>query len=449
MKKIILMMLICLPIFAHAEIKSDLKTGSKGSEVIELQNFLINKGFLNGEASGNYFSLTRKAVISFQLANGIRGTGLVGPMTRNKINNEAGKSVVVSTNSNLNSNLTSVSNNISTTTQENLNIQARILEFQNRVNSNFLVNTQNNLNQNIQANQINSTPQSVNLPTQSLILTSGSIETVKIFPLSQRVKIGSFTLKTQAGEDILLTNLKVELKGNLDKQYIKKIEISGAIDGAIMKPESINNFNLYQKFTANNIMFFDVYAYIDAPLDMETKNMQIETSFTYRGLNDSNFRNSNIVSSKELKVNLVKLLESDISMVYENIDKNIKAGTEFKIATIRIMSKEDEININYLDFSMPLDSNLGYYLIRNKGFSANIYPNSNKFTLYHSSLLPKQPNGPLLIEIYAKTNEIGENLQGVENTNMSITLSKLTYVQENYINEINLNLKSDIFKLVK
>lgn len=137
------MMFVFLPILTHAEIKSDLKTGSKGGEVLELQNFLISKGFFSGEATGNYFSLTRKAVISYQSSNGIKGTGLVGPVTRSRINRELGKSVTL--NINTGSNHTSVNNGINNTVQENLNIQAKILEFQNKVNANI---SQNNSNQN-------------------------------------------------------------------------------------------------------------------------------------------------------------------------------------------------------------------------------------------------------------------------------------------------------------
>ncbi len=128
------MMFVFLPILTHAEIKSELKTGSKGGEVLELQKFLINKGFLSGEATGNYFSLTRKAVISYQVSNGIKGTGLVGSVTRSRINRELGKSVIL--NINTYSNQTSINN----TVQENLNIQAKILEFQNKVNANISQN---------------------------------------------------------------------------------------------------------------------------------------------------------------------------------------------------------------------------------------------------------------------------------------------------------------------
>lgn len=85
MKKIILSLLLLVPLVSSAEIKSDLRQGSRGPEVIELQNFLITNKYLAGEATGNYFNLTRKAVTLFQKANSISQTGNVGPVTRAKI----------------------------------------------------------------------------------------------------------------------------------------------------------------------------------------------------------------------------------------------------------------------------------------------------------------------------------------------------------------------------
>ena len=69
-----------------ASIDANLQYGSNGSEVSELQNFLIQKGFLTGQATGNFFSLTKKAVIAYQKSAGLPATGFVGPLTRATIN---------------------------------------------------------------------------------------------------------------------------------------------------------------------------------------------------------------------------------------------------------------------------------------------------------------------------------------------------------------------------
>ena len=91
MKNILLLSLFLalflLPLdFAVAAIDSDLQFGARGPKVIELQNFLIAKGFLSGRATGNFYSLTKQAVIVFQKSVGVSGTGYVGPLTRKKIN---------------------------------------------------------------------------------------------------------------------------------------------------------------------------------------------------------------------------------------------------------------------------------------------------------------------------------------------------------------------------
>lgn len=89
MKKLHIAFLVAsfiIPSISLASIDTNLKYGSHGVAVTELQDFLIEKGFLAGRASGNFFSLTRKAVVAYQSSVGLPATGYVGPMTRTKIN---------------------------------------------------------------------------------------------------------------------------------------------------------------------------------------------------------------------------------------------------------------------------------------------------------------------------------------------------------------------------
>ncbi|MEK7082680.1 MAG: peptidoglycan-binding protein, partial [Patescibacteria group bacterium] len=51
-------------------------------DVSNLQEFLIDQGFLKGVQTGNYFLLTQKAVQQFQSAHSLRPTGYFGPLTR-------------------------------------------------------------------------------------------------------------------------------------------------------------------------------------------------------------------------------------------------------------------------------------------------------------------------------------------------------------------------------
>lgn len=83
-----LLALLALPSVSSASIDSNLKYGSKGPAVVELQEFLIDKGLLGSEATGNFYTLTRRAVISYQASVNLPATGFVGFLTRAKINAE-------------------------------------------------------------------------------------------------------------------------------------------------------------------------------------------------------------------------------------------------------------------------------------------------------------------------------------------------------------------------
>ncbi len=57
-------------------------TGAYMNEVLELQKFLNANGYESGPEDGKFGPLTEGAVIRFQLANGLVGDGVVGPLTR-------------------------------------------------------------------------------------------------------------------------------------------------------------------------------------------------------------------------------------------------------------------------------------------------------------------------------------------------------------------------------
>jgi len=88
MKRIITVALLFIATPVYASIDSNLRYGSTGPQVVELQEFLIDQGFLNSQPTGNFYSLTRKAVKDYQKSKGIAPTGFVGPITRKEINNE-------------------------------------------------------------------------------------------------------------------------------------------------------------------------------------------------------------------------------------------------------------------------------------------------------------------------------------------------------------------------
>ncbi|MBY0376469.1 peptidoglycan-binding protein, partial [Patescibacteria group bacterium] len=70
------------------ELHTTLQLGSSGADVISLQQFLVSKSYLtvpSGVDMGYFGALTKSAVIAFQKANGTSADGVVGPLTRGKI----------------------------------------------------------------------------------------------------------------------------------------------------------------------------------------------------------------------------------------------------------------------------------------------------------------------------------------------------------------------------
>ncbi|HEY4512397.1 MAG TPA: peptidoglycan-binding domain-containing protein [Candidatus Paceibacterota bacterium] len=89
MKKYLIALFITVPFFASAQtFDQDLFYGLRQNEdVKELQEFLADKGFYDGSATGNFFSLTLSSVKKFQTAHGIApASGYFGPKSRAKAN---------------------------------------------------------------------------------------------------------------------------------------------------------------------------------------------------------------------------------------------------------------------------------------------------------------------------------------------------------------------------
>jgi peptidoglycan hydrolase-like protein with peptidoglycan-binding domain len=53
-----------------------------GDDIKTLQTYLNNKGYDCGLVDGIFGNKTKQAVIKFQIANGLKGDGIVGPLTR-------------------------------------------------------------------------------------------------------------------------------------------------------------------------------------------------------------------------------------------------------------------------------------------------------------------------------------------------------------------------------
>jgi hypothetical protein len=63
-----------------------LRKGATGDEVTQLQNFLNTAGYNVGTADGKFGAKTKAALIKFQIANKLKGDGVVGPKVRAILN---------------------------------------------------------------------------------------------------------------------------------------------------------------------------------------------------------------------------------------------------------------------------------------------------------------------------------------------------------------------------
>jgi hypothetical protein len=74
---------VCVSLTANMRFRS--RDNSTGGEVSKLQNFLISSGYMTGSATGYFGNATQAAVKSYQAANGLAVSGIVGQYTRAKI----------------------------------------------------------------------------------------------------------------------------------------------------------------------------------------------------------------------------------------------------------------------------------------------------------------------------------------------------------------------------
>ena len=81
-RKILAIVLALMLLVAHAFAYTELAKGSKGDEVVVLQEALINQGYLNGKADGDFGKKTEAAVLAFQRANGLPETGIADEATQ-------------------------------------------------------------------------------------------------------------------------------------------------------------------------------------------------------------------------------------------------------------------------------------------------------------------------------------------------------------------------------
>jgi len=91
MKKVIVGLVLLLPLFAFAysdvvgtySFYTNLRYGMEGKDVLALQRFLEKEGLFFGPFTGGFYTLTQRAVITFQKRENIApAVGFFGPITR-------------------------------------------------------------------------------------------------------------------------------------------------------------------------------------------------------------------------------------------------------------------------------------------------------------------------------------------------------------------------------
>ena len=83
--KMLSILLVVLLLTSTAFAYEELQTGSKGDAVVKLQKALIDLGYLNGKADGDYGKMTAAAVSSFQKDHDLPETGIADDATQSAI----------------------------------------------------------------------------------------------------------------------------------------------------------------------------------------------------------------------------------------------------------------------------------------------------------------------------------------------------------------------------
>jgi peptidoglycan hydrolase-like protein with peptidoglycan-binding domain len=279
MKKIILggiLFSVLFPLMTFAYFDSSLKYGSKGDAVIELQDFLVDQGFLIGKVDGRFGLITRKAVIAFQVANDLKGDGYFGILSRGKANN------ILATE--LEPSIQAENEEIVSTpppTPVVIDVCKNIEGLQSAVPNSMYANLNGECFPLLPASSIGSTP----APTQVIVVEptlpqtfnlSGEADSNFSYPVYAGKKlattIGSFNLKNNSASNIRVNKLIVKLfdkEGNKlsystsplisDVSSIATTESSGAGMNPIF-PMAVNNFDVDFILYPNQIKTINIKA---------------------------------------------------------------------------------------------------------------------------------------------------------------------------------------------
>lgn len=304
--------------FADASIDKNLKYGQRDVEVTELQEFLIDGGFLNGTPTTFFGLLTLKAVKMYQKSVGVSPTGYVGVLTRQKINSSIEYNLATSNQAEIQETGTTtviqnISKEITKTTAVSVDyckniegIQTRVPDgmfldnngvcFVPTINQQTNIQTTNNQTQlfsqnSIQNKAVSSTTTEAVLPQQiplifSIKRTAGLVSKT-VLPNTTNIKIGSFEVSGDS-VDFGIKNVAVLISvSGYSVTNISNLTLRfGSGMGMLGQPkenpsEGVNYFDGTLSIPKYSTISLHIYADIgDAPAGSITSNISFNDNIT-------------------------------------------------------------------------------------------------------------------------------------------------------------------------
>lgn len=246
--------------FGAEQFNRDLSFGfQQDSDVTKLQEFLSDEGLYSGPITGNFFSLTLKAIKAFQTREGITpAAGYFGPKTRVRVNALLGaqvqasnqRAVIETGQSVAQSSAPQITNNSVSNVQSQLEAllkQVALLQQQ------LQTQRQNQASTNAPAPTSNQNTTS-NTPSQNSASAANILEITSVNYLnvsqcdkncsfsgsiasqSSNITIGSYTLTSPVSEDINISEIIIGIDPNFSKRLKNPISLS------IETPKRLDDF---------------------------------------------------------------------------------------------------------------------------------------------------------------------------------------------------------------
>lgn len=300
---IIILAFLLMPCHSFAAIEKNLYYGlTSNNDVKELQQFLISKNLLSGNATGNYFSLTVGAVKKYQASKNISTTGYLGPLTRQAINSELLLLPTTSTNK--------------ITTQIPLKGTLDLLK-------NTLYSNQS------------------------------------IFPPQLNFKLADFTLKNNTTETINLKKIQVDLAIDSDlyssNMYVNKLYVVYEENKTIVLDSvSHNNFWIINyNLPANKTINFTVYGDINSlmPLNSSVNSSMLITGSSTTSNNAIGTNLNDVLPGQSMTFGTGSLTVSKDGATQDY--KMVIAGQRVVAGKFQFKSDKDSYTISELKFIIP------------------------------------------------------------------------------------------------